>query len=303
MSFQRSKPLTELCVRLSYFATLMLTLSTQVNGWGKVGHYVVANIAYSRLSPGAQDAIKSILNYNASDTGLDNLIGGGTDKHTRGGGDDPLNTSPLAAVANWADKVRFTSEYHWSTPLHFVDVRDDKIESGCPCTRNAAASATSGANDNVGDMLLLPNDESCTLHSSSCFFVYERDCTKDFCAVGGIVNYTSRLVDNFRSLEVGAGSFAIAKLRGGQPRLSEEERWHGWPAKEALMFLTHFIGKVFCQLRYPFSAISVPFSRFTTILYVVSILTLLSSYLRRYSPAPSRFSRIRPRWQFDSRSL
>lgn len=235
-------------MRLSYLVTLLLSFSTQVQGWGHDGHCIVANIAYSRLSPGVQDAIKSILNYNVSDTrtGVDNLTGGGSEL-IRGGDDDPLNTSPLAAVANWADKVRFTSEYHWSTPLHFVDVRDDKIEGGCPCTRNAVASAA-GDDENVGDMLLLPNDESCTLHSL-CWFIYERDCAKDFCAVGGIVNYTSRLVDNFRSAEVGAVSYATANLRGGQPRSSEEERWHGWPAKEALMFLTHFIGKVSSPLR------------------------------------------------------
>ena len=293
MTFHRTRHRSELCMRLSYLATLVLSLSTQVYGWGHIGHSVVANVAYSRLSPGVQDAIKSILNCNVSDTrsGLDHLIAGGTDtdKHIRGGGDDPLNTSPLAAVANWADKVRFTSEYHWSTPLHFVDVRDDKIEGGCPCTRNAAAPATTGDGDNVGDILLLPNDESCTLHSS-CFFEYERDCAKDFCAVGGIVNYTSRLVDNVRSAEVGAGSFATAKLRGGHPRSSEEERWHGWPAKEALMFLTHFIGKFFYQLRSAramvrrynlLSTIAVPFSRFTTILCPLHFdCTLFKSDLR-----------------------
>lgn len=234
-------------MRLPYLATLILSLSTQVKGWGHEGHCIVANIAYGRLSPGVQDTIKSILNNDVSDTGLDNLIGGGYNKHTHGGGDDPLNTSPLAAVANWADKVRFTSEYHWSTPLHFVDIQDNKIEGGCPCTRNAAASAT-GDGENVGDMFLLQNDESCTLHSS-CWFVYERDCARDFCAVGGIVNYTSRLVNTFHSWEVGTGSFAAGRLRGGQPRSLEEEHWHGWPAKEALMFLTHFIGKIFCQLR------------------------------------------------------
>lgn len=294
-------------MRLSCLAFLLLSLSTQAYGWGHDGHAIVANIAYSRLSPGVQDAIKSILNYNVSDAGLDNLTGGGSE-HIRGGGDDPLNTSPLAAVANWADKVRFTSKYHWSTPLHFVDVRDDKIEGGCPCTRNAAASAAASAagdDENVGDMLLLPNDESCTLHSS-CWFVYERDCAKDICAVGGIVNYTSRLVDNFRSLEVGAVSHATANLRGGQPRSSEEERWHGWPAKEALMFLTHFIGKVFSQQHlaahcfasaHDVSTIPVLFS------HSLAMCSFYHTHLRRYSPAPSCFSGVRPRWQFDSRAL
>ena len=290
-------------MRLSYLATLLLSFLTQVQGWGHEGHCIVANIAYSRLSPDVQDAIKSILTYNVSDTGVDNLTGGGSE-HVRGGGDDPLNTSPLAAVANWADKVRFTSEYHWSRPLHFVDVRDDKIEGGCPCTTNAAVSAA-GDDENVGDMLLLPNDESCTLHSS-CWFVYERDCAKDFCAVGGIVNYTSRLVDNFRSSEVGAVSFAPANLRGGQPRSSEEERWHGWPAKEALMFLTHFIGKVSSPLRLAVHCFAPAHDVSTITVFFSHSLTMCSFYhthLRRYSPAPSCFSGVRPRWQFDSRSL
>ena len=296
MSFQRPRHLTELCVRLSCLAFLLLSLSTQAHGWGHDGHAIVANIAYSRLSGGVQEEIKSILNYNVSDTGVDNLTGG-CSEHIRGGGDDLLNTSPLAAVANWADKVRFTSEYHWSTPLHFVDVRDDKIEGGCPCTRNAASSAA-GDDENVGDVLLLPNDESCTLHAL-CWFLYERDCAKDFCAVGGIVNYTSRLVDNFRSSKVDAVSFATSNLRGGQPRSSEEERWHGWPAKEALMFLTHFIGKVFYQQHlaahcfasaHDVSTIPVLFS------HSLAMCSFYHTHLRRYSPAPSCFSGVRPRW-------
>lgn len=204
---------------ISSFSLLaLLTLSAKVSGWGHEGHCIVANIAYSRLTPDVQDAVDAILNYNVSDTEL---------AYGHGDKSDPLNTSPLAAVANWADKVRFTTEYHWSTPLHFVDVRDDTIDGGCPCTRNVGE---------YGDMMNDNDDDtqSCTVHSS-CWFVYDRDCAKDFCAVGGIANYTSRLVKN--------GGLLDPMLRGSQEHSPDWKRWSGWPAKEALMFLTHFVGE------------------------------------------------------------
>jgi len=223
MSFQNHKPLY-----LRLLCLLALLTSTQVNGWGHEGHCIVANIAYSRLSLEVQDAVKSILNFNASaaDFGAEKL----------GGKDDPLNSSPLAAVASWADKVRFTSRYHWSTPLHFVDVRDDEVDGGCPCTRNIAAGYNSLLTGNVG----AGDESSCSLHSS-CSFVYDRDCVKDFCAVGGIVNYTTRLVDNFQKLDV---TSSARLLRGSQLDSSEEGLLSGWPAKEALMFVVHFIGDI-----------------------------------------------------------
>jgi len=217
------------------FLLCLLSLSAKVNGWGHEGHCIVANIAYSRLTPDVQEAVKSILNYTLSDSDLGYGV-----SDTHGGKDDLLNTSPLAAVANWADKVRFTTKYHWSTPLHFVDVRDDMIDGGCPCTRSVGDD---------GDMRLLMNDDndgdddqSCTIHSS-CWFVYDRDCAEDFCAVGGIANYTSRLVDSFHPSSAG-GDLHDPMLRGSRQSSSEGEMWSGWPAKEALMFLTHFIGDI-----------------------------------------------------------
>jgi len=204
----------------------LLVLSPKVSGWGHEGHCIVANIAYSRLSPDVQDAVDSILNYNVSDTEL---------VYGHGGKYDPLNTSPLAAVANWADKVRFTTEYHWSTNLHFVDVRDDTIDGGCPCTRNVGE---------YGDMMNDDDDpaQSCTIHSS-CWFVYDRDCAKDFCAVGGIANYTSRLVKNFHPSSAADVGLLDPMLRGSRDHSADRKRRSGWPAKEALMFLTHFVGE------------------------------------------------------------
>lgn len=205
----------------------LLTLSAKVSGWGHEGHCIVANIAYNRLTPDVQDAVDAILNYNVSDT---ELVNGHDGKY------DPLNTSPLAAVANWADKVRFTTEYHWSTPLHFVDVRDDTIDGGCPCTRNVGEYGDM-MNDNDGDA------QHCSVHSS-CWFVYDRDCAKDICAVGGIANYTSLLVKNFHpSSAAGGGLLDPTLLRGNQEHSPDRKRWSGWPAKEALMFLTHFVGE------------------------------------------------------------
>lgn len=205
----------------------LLVLSPKVSGWGHEGHCIVANIAYNRLSPDVQNAVDAILNYNVSDA---ELVYGHDGKY------DPLNMSPLAAVANWADKVRFTTEYHWSFPLHFVDVRDDTIDGGCPCTRNVGE---------YGDMMNDNDDEaqSCTIHSS-CWFVYDRDCTKDFCAVGGIANYTSRLVTNFHPSSAADGGFLDPMLRGSRDHSPDRKKWSGWPAKEALMFLTHFVGDI-----------------------------------------------------------
>jgi hypothetical protein len=41
-------------------------------------------------------------------------------------------TAELAAVADWADKVRYTKENHWTIPLQFVDVQNDVLDGGCP---------------------------------------------------------------------------------------------------------------------------------------------------------------------------
>lgn len=121
--------------------------------WGKIGHQMVANLAWRRLSNETQATINKIL-----------IREDGTY------GDDDDAGSPLASVANWADKVRFTHYYHWSTPLHYVDVQDTSIHGGCPCKKPGEVS--------------------------DCNFWYERDCVGDMCAVGAIANYSTRLLED-----------------------------------------------------------------------------------------------------------
>lgn len=77
--------------------------------------------------------------------------------------------SPLAAVADWADRVRYYKP--WSAPLHYIDVRDDWISGGCHYNQ------------------LDPK----------CRFDYKRDCPNDLCVAGAIVNYTSQLIESVSS--------------------------------------------------------------------------------------------------------
>mmetsp|Transcript_5411 Transcript_5411/g.7821 ORF Transcript_5411/g.7821 Transcript_5411/m.7821 type:complete len:373 (+) Transcript_5411:118-1236(+) len=169
-----------------------------VQAWGKLGHEIVGNIAYGRLSSQIQTRVQTIL---------------GIKDNKKKSDDDDLDMTPLAQVANWADQVRFTKDYHWSGPLHFVDVRDDTIDGGCSCTTVSTVSS----------LLATKNTTMCQPASKSlCWFEYPRDCANDVCAVGAIVNYTNRLVDN--------------NSRSHLRRVS--------PAQEALKFLTHFVGDI-----------------------------------------------------------
>lgn len=126
---------------LSLLVLFVLSCIGGASAWGKTGHEMVANLAYHRLSKQAQQAVIDVL---------------GTNNNTFG--------SPLAAVADWADRVRYTSHYHWTTPLHFVDVHDTEISGGCPAQE--------------------PNG------TTMCTFDYDRDCENDMCVAGAIANYS-----------------------------------------------------------------------------------------------------------------
>jgi hypothetical protein len=126
--------------------SFLLALVPSVTAWGKIGHEMVANIAWSRLSNNTQAWFSAVLDIHDAHAG-----------------------SPLADVADWADIVRFTQFYHWSTPLHYVDVQDDQIEGGCP--------------------VIDPGERT------KCHFNYARDCDKDVCAAGAIANYSTRLAN------------------------------------------------------------------------------------------------------------
>jgi len=122
---------------------LLVIFPVGVFAWGKLGHEMVANLAWRRLSTEAQQAVIDVL---------------GTDNSTFG--------SPLAAVADWADRVRYTSQYHWTGPLHFIDVHNEEIPGGCP------------AHEPTANNIL-------------CKFDYHRDCENDMCVAGAITNYSS----------------------------------------------------------------------------------------------------------------
>eukprot|EP00980_Cylindrotheca_fusiformis_P012129 scaffold2929_cov107-Cylindrotheca_fusiformis.AAC.8 len=93
-------------VLLSFF---LLLCPHEAQGWGTIGHEIVGNLAWHRLTNSTQSWVEKLLEHRkkTNDTSL----------------------SPLAEVADWADQVRHWMG--WSAPLHFIDVRDDLIEGGC----------------------------------------------------------------------------------------------------------------------------------------------------------------------------
>lgn len=88
---------------------LIICRSLPANAWGKIGHEIVGNLAWRRLSPAAQTAVSSILGDSYSP---DNSI--------------------LGRISNWADEIKYVAGWHWSAALHYVDIEDTKIVGGCP---------------------------------------------------------------------------------------------------------------------------------------------------------------------------
>ena len=147
--------------RLQAAALLLLLLlhARPTHAWGKQGHEVVGNLAWALLSNETQATVAAL------------LLG------TAAADDDPSSNcqeycSPLARVSDWADRARYSKAYHWSAPLHYIDVRDDDVPGGCPAAINTTTTTTSSV--------------------SSCQFNYTRDCPDDICVAGAIVNYTNR---------------------------------------------------------------------------------------------------------------
>lgn len=121
-----------------------------VSAWGKEGHEIVGNVAWSLLSSTARAATTQILSFNQ--TGKSSSF------------ECTENCSPLALVADWADQVKYSSAYHWSAPLHFIDVQDQEIPGHCRVNNH-----------------------------TNCHFVYDRDCRDNFCVAGATMNYTHHL--------------------------------------------------------------------------------------------------------------
>jgi len=145
---------------------LLLALCVAVDGWGKLGHEIVANLAWKLLTNQTRSSLTKIL--EANHTNYDAML------QLRSPQDDPTcpDCSPIGMIADWADQIRRYWKYHWSGPLHYVDVRDDSIPGGCPAQ----------------------SPEERKKSEQPCVFDYSRDCADDVCVVGAIVNYTQRIM-------------------------------------------------------------------------------------------------------------
>jgi hypothetical protein len=181
----------------SFLLTIVMFIDIPTShAWGKEGHEIVANIAYNLLTSEAKEASYHIL-FPSDDFNATGYI------------------SPLAAVANWADKARYTKEFSWTTPLHYVDVQDELIEGGCPYTPEE-----------------LPHLKKAM--KSKCTFQYERDCVDDFCAVGAIASCSHLSKHDHKSL------LTQGRLRGPVKPYAA----YNVTQRQSLMFLIHIIGDI-----------------------------------------------------------
>jgi S1/P1 Nuclease len=179
---------------------LLAYCAVGTKGWGTDGHELVGNLAYRLLSSETQAAVQAILV-----------------NHTHG------NNTPLGAVADWADQVRISKEYHWSGSLHYIDIHDEMVPGGCPAG---------------------------TTPKEGCHFDYQRDCSNDVCVAGAIVNYTHHLADwKQKSLRVSR------RLKASADLVTPFKWWWPFPSisappiptklvQDSLKFLTHFIGDI-----------------------------------------------------------
>lgn len=145
---------------------MLLALCVSVDSWGKLGHEIVANLAWKLLTNQTRTSLVKILEFNH--TNYDAML------QLRSPQDDPTcpACSPIGLIADWADQIRGNWRYHWSSPLHYVDIRDDSIPGGCP----------------------VQSPEERKKSEQPCAFDYSRDCTGDVCVAGAIVNYTQRIM-------------------------------------------------------------------------------------------------------------
>jgi len=182
----------------------------------------VANIAYKHLSSQAKAAVDTIL--------LENTV-------LNSNHDDDEEETPLGKVANWADKVRFEHEFHWTAPLHYIDIPDDKIPGGCPCcqvkVKDESKSHHSIKDRLIPDALNLRSSTRRLIQTSTCTFVYNRDCISDMCVVGAIYSFSSELAHC---------AYRITLRDDNNNRCNNYNTTLS--SKQSLMFLTHFVGDI-----------------------------------------------------------
>jgi hypothetical protein len=142
--------------------------------------------------------------------------------------DDQEETTPLGKVANWADKVRFEHEFHWTAPLHYIDIPDDSIPGGCPCCQNIMDGSLYRS---TTDALYLRSSQRSAIQASTCAFSYPRDCVNDMCLVGAIYSFSSDFVHG--------ASHRLREDNGSRKNYNTTIT-----PKQSLMFLTHFMGDI-----------------------------------------------------------
>jgi hypothetical protein len=75
----------------------LLSLVSPVYSWGPIGHIAVATIAQNNLN---NETLSTIEEY----------------------------VCDLPSIANWADEIKKESEWHWTAPLHYIDIDDWKCD-------------------------------------------------------------------------------------------------------------------------------------------------------------------------------
>ncbi|KAL7570027.1 hypothetical protein ACA910_017069 [Epithemia clementina (nom. ined.)] len=174
-----------------------------VDGWGKLGHQAIANVAWDLMNTATKEAVHGILLGSAEP--LVHAIC-----------DEPC--SPLAYVADWADTARYSKEYSWSGPLHYVDIQDQLLPDSCQSTTTAT----------VAQMIWNATD-----WLPECNFVPSRDCADQQCVTGSILNYTLQLKISTSVQDDDSNN-----------NNNMEDNIDARQQKVALMFLAHFVGDI-----------------------------------------------------------
>lgn len=128
---------------LLLLAVVVAALPSPSHGWGVDGHLIICQIAQGRLSDTAAKAVNELLPSDASGN--------------------------LSSLCSWADKVRF--RYHWSAPLHFIDVPDNvcsySYDRDCKDEEGVKGRCVAGAINNYTSQLLTYGSSSPSPSSKS----------------------------------------------------------------------------------------------------------------------------------------
>ncbi|PPQ86838.1 hypothetical protein CVT25_012558, partial [Psilocybe cyanescens] len=192
-------------MRLPSVLVFFALSARSVYGWGASGHMAIGYIAMPFLAPKALSFVKSSLGatYNES----------------------------LGPAATWADEVKSTAAYAWSSNLHFVDAEG---KSCLPAFRTYASSHHS----------YLPHlsDNPPT----SCSVDEERDCADGRCILSALANYTTRVLDtSLDDMQIQEAlkflvywRYRTAAARRGHRTRWEHDKRHMWWIQKQLAFRT-----------------------------------------------------------------